>query len=239
MIIAIFGDIHSNFDAFTEVLKDAKAFNVKRYYCVGDVVGYAAEPSICIDTLIDLNCITSAGNHDFGVVGKISIDNFNSDAYNAILWTRDSIMESDKEFLKNLPMVIEEDTFTIVHGTLNSPGDFHYLLSDRIAALTFKLLKTKVCFVGHTHVPVGFLLKGNKISHTLDAEIDLKQYDKVIINTGSVGQPRDRDDRASYILYDTDMQKLYFRRVPYDIESAAEKIYKAGLPKRNGDRLSC
>lgn len=237
MLYGIFGDIHSNFDALSAALKDMKSEGVEAYGCIGDIVGYAAEPAICIETLQGLNCQISAGNHDYGVANKIPISKFNPDAYEAILWTRDSLFEADKEFLGNLPLVIKNDFFVLVHGTLHNPIMFNYMTRLDDAERSFEILDNRLCFIGHTHVPVAFLYKNRDVSYTIEKEVDLREWEKVIINTGSIGQPRDRDSRASYVLFDTEKERISFRRIDYNVENTVKKIYKADLPRRNGDRL--
>ncbi len=237
MIYGIFGDVHSNYEALTAVLDDMKNNGVEEFHCVGDLVGYAADPSICLEIIRDLDCKISAGNHDYGVAGKIDINNFTPPAHDAILWTRDALFEEDKDYLASLPLVIEHDSFTLAHGTLNDPIKFKYMTSYEIAEASFQYQKTRLCFVGHTHTPVVFTFNKGKIAHLTDKEVDITRYEKLTANTGSVGQPRDMNPKASYVIYDSNRETLIFKRVEYDIESAANKIYEAGLPRRNGDRL--
>lgn len=237
MLYGVFADVHSNYDALSVILKELRDQGVEEYCCVGDIVGYAAEPSICIEVIKDLNCLVSAGNHDYGVVNKISIVNFSKSALDAVLWTRDVINESDKDFLSNLPLIWKNNQFTMVHGTLHKPHEFIYMHDLAVAASTFNILETPLCFTGHTHVPVTFYSKAGNVSYTLAKEIDLTLYDKVVINPGSVGQPRDGNPKSSYVLYDSDQKKITFKRVKYNFNNAAKKIYSVGLPTRNGVRL--
>lgn len=238
MLYGILGDIHSNYDALSAVLKDMKNFGVEEYCSVGDIVGYGAEPAICIDTLKNLNCLITAGNHDYAVAEQISIDNFNIEARESILWTRDNLSKEYLDFLSALPLVVENDYFTVVHGTLHEPLKFLYMTNFGLAKISFKILETNLCFIGHTHTPMAFLYKNGKISYTTNDEIDINDAQKFIINAGSVGQPRDRDPGASYILFDSTKKTLSFKRVIYDVETAANKIFAAGLPIKNGLRLS-
>lgn len=237
MLFGIFGDIHSNFDALSAVVKDMKKMGVDQYCCIGDIVGYAAEPAKCIKMLKNLGCQISAGNHDYGVADKINVDDFNADAYDAIMWTKDALSDADKQFLADLPLVVNNDLFTLVHGTLHNPITFRYMINLDEAESTFKILDNKICFIGHTHIPVTFFQKNGDATYSFDNEIDLDEWEKVIINTGSIGQPRDRDPRASYVLLDTEENRIIFRRVEYDVGNAQKKIYQSGLPRRNGDRL--
>ena len=240
MIYGIFGDIHSNFSALSSVLAEMENSGVGGYVCTGDVVGYASEPAECIDALRASNCQVVAGNHDYGVVGKIDIGNFNSDAYDAVLWTMDFLSVEDKEFLSSLPLVLKNDDFTLVHGTLHNPDLFNYMVTYPEALKTFKILDTDVCFLGHTHMPAAILYKGGDIflaDLKEEESIDLAAWEKVIINTGSVGQPRDNNIDASYVIYDSGKSLVTFKRTNYNINDTVEKIYAAGLPRRNGERL--
>lgn len=239
MIYGIFSDCHSNFDALSAVISDMEGQGVERYACAGDIVGYAAEPGKCINIIRDINCPIAAGNHDYAVAGRLSSDHFINDAYEAIIWTKYILPKRDKDFLGKLPLVIDGTDFTIVHGTLHDPAMFAYMINYQSIWQSFEILNTKLCFIGHTHVPVAFLYKDQQIFYTNATEIDLQSWERLIINVGSVGQPRDKDPRASYVIYDTSKEKIYFRRVSYDIDSAIKRIYETSLPRRNGDRLRC
>lgn len=237
LIYGIFSDVHSNFDAISAVINDMSHQGVEKYACVGDIVGYAAEPGKCINIIRDLNCQIVAGNHDYAVAGKLSVNHFINDAYEAIIWTKYILPKKDKDFLAGLPLVIDETDFTLVHATLHDPAMFIYMVNYQSIWQSLEILNTKLCFIGHTHIPVAFLYKDRQIFYSNDTEIDIQPWEKLIINVGSVGQPRDRDIRASYVIYDTSKEKIYFRRVSYDVDSAAKKIYETSLPRRNGDRL--
>lgn len=238
MLYGLFGDVHSNFEALFAVLKQMKKEGVKKYFCVGDIAGYASEPGRCIEIISNLDCQICAGNHDYGVVDKIPIDDFNQDARDAIVWQKKILNTNEKQFLNDLPLVVKNNLLTLVHGTLHNPEMFNYMIYFDEVEHTFNILEdNKICFIGHTHIPVAFFYKNGDISYSSDDTIHLSNWDKVIVNTGSIGQPRDRDPRASYVLFDTVKNKIFFKRVNYDVEKAVKKIYKAGLPRRNGDRL--
>ena len=240
MIYGVFGDIHSNFCALSSVLDEMKTSGVESYACTGDVVGYASEPVECIEALRRINCQVAAGNHDYGVVGKVDINCFNPDAYDAILWTRGILLGKEKRFLSSLPLVIVRPDFTLAHGTLHNPGLFNYMSSFPSALKSFEMLDTDVCFLGHTHIPGAILYKDENILLADIGEeesVNLSAWEKVIINTGSVGQPRDNNSGASYVIYDSKKKLVTFKRVHYNIKDTAKKIYVVGLPVTNGERL--
>jgi len=219
---AVLGDIHGNLQALEAVLQEVDKESVDGILCVGDIVGYGANPEECIQVLRDRAAIVVAGNHDWGGVGKTSIEFFNSDAKDSIIWTQEQLSEADEEYICRLPLVIEGEDYTIVHGTLYLPEYFDYVHTLYDAHLTFCSLKTRVCFLGHSHIPIVFF-NGNPISYFLESEIDLSISSKTIVNVGSVGQPRDLESRASVAIYDT-------------VAQAA--LAEANLPATNGSRLA-
>lgn len=236
MRYAVLGDIHGNFHALEVVLKQLEGETLDGILCVGDLVGYGANPRECIQAIRDRYSIVIAGNHDWGCVGKTSIEFFNSDAKDSITWTQNALAKEDQTYLSELPLVTEMEDFTLVHGTLYFPEHFDYIQTLYDAHLSFSSLKTRVCFLGHSHIPIVFF-NDDPISYFLEPEIDLSLASKTIVNVGSVGQPRDQDPRASYAIYDQDSGMVYLRRVEYDITATQEAIRKAGLPATNGNRL--
>jgi len=236
MKYAIISDIHGNHDALSAVLADVDAAGVDRVVCLGDVVGYGAQPRECIATLRERKIVTVAGNHDYAAIGKTPINYFNPFAKEATLWTRRVCTDEDKEWLRGLSLVEYLEDFTIVHGSLYAPENFEYVLTRFDAYLSFQLLETPVCFIGHSHVPMNYVCT-DAISDNEDLEIRLRADGKLIVNVGSVGQPRDLNPQACYALYDRDEQLIRIRRVDYDVECAATKIREAGLPVALGERL--
>lgn len=234
----IFSDIHSNLEAFQTVIEAYKKENIDRYLCVGDVVGYGADPSECIDKIKQLDALTVAGNHDWAAVELTDITYFNQVAKQAIIWTRDKISKEDKDLLRSLKLVHEVTDFVLVHGTLNNPEEFNYLLDVELAMVDFGLMKKNISFVGHSHIAGIFIEENSKISYSVQAKIKIDPKKKYIVNVGSVGQPRDRDNRASYGIFDTDKKEVYIKRVEYDIARTQEKIIGAGLPPFLAARLS-
>ncbi len=207
--------------------------------CAGDIVGYGADPNPCIKQVRALGAVTVLGNHDAAVIDKTDITYFNEYAAEAVLWTRERLNRSGADYLNALPFVHDEKLFTMVHGTLHDPEEFLYMFSGADAMATFDVLKKQICFVGHSHVPCVFILKGGKLylERSLSKKIRVEEDARYVINVGSVGQPRDGDSRACYCVYDTDNAEIEFRRIEYDVEGARDRIIKAGLPAVLGDRL--
>jgi len=238
MRYGIFSDIHSNLEALNAVVDAYKKESIDKYLCVGDVVGYAANPKECIEIVKNLVNVTCAGNHDWASVNLFSVDYFNPTAKDAIFWTRRNLEDSDRNFLESLKLVYNNENLTLVHGTLDNPGDFNYMTDSFIAERTFGLLETNICFVGHTHA-VGIFIKdkSSRIHYRQDGSIDIDPENKYIVNVGSVGQPRDSNPKAAYCIYDTDKKEVQIKRIDYDIQTARKKIIDAALPKCLGDRL--
>ncbi len=238
MRYAIFSDIHSNLEALEAVFNAYRTESIDKYLCVGDVVGYAADPKECIKRIEDLAIVTVAGNHDWATVDLFPLNYFNELAYEAIFWTSQSIDDNARYFLKSLKLIYKNKDLTLVHGTLDNPHDFNYMTDGYIAEETFRLMETNICFVGHSHVAGIFIKdKNERIIYHQEDNIDVKEDNRYIVNVGSVGQPRDGNPRAAYCIYDTDSRKLWIKRVSYDMNTARKKIVDAGLPKFLGDRL--
>jgi predicted phosphodiesterase len=232
----VLGDVHGNLQALEAVLAELEKESVDGILCVGDLVGYGADPRGCVDRMRETKAVVVAGNHDWGSIGKTSIEFFNADAKESILWTRESLTDGETAYLTELPLVAEMQDVTLVHGTLYFPENFDYIQTLYDAHLSFSSLKTRVCFLGHSHIPIVFF-NDDPISYFLEPEIDLSLSSKTIVNVGSVGQPRDQDPRASYAIYDSEAGMVYLRRVDYDIKGAQDAIEEAGLPATNSHRL--
>lgn len=229
MRFALFADIHGNLEAFRAVLGTLQNGRIDRHICVGDIVGYGANPGECIKLVKDLDCLAVAGNHDWAAVDLASIDYFNPYAKEAVLWTRSQLSQEDRDFLKGLELVREPHGFTIVHATLKAPEEWNYIFSASDAHENFQLLSNCLLFVGHSHVPIIFEENGGYRYH-FGRKVNLKEGQKYIINIGSVGQPRDGDPRASFFIYDTESRQVELRRVEYNVDEAMRKIVEANLP---------
>ena len=237
MKIAIISDIHGNYDALEAVLEDIdQQGGISRIYCLGDIVGYGAMPNECIEKVREIGCHAVAGNHDFASVGKLSFEFFNTYAKKSALWTRETLIKENIEWLQNLHYLQSIDNFTLVHGTPFSPEMFHYISTLNDARVSFEEMQTDLCFVGHSHVPIVFF-DTHPISYVVKDEIKLSGKEKTIINVGSVGQPRDENPKSCYAIYDNEEQTVRLIRVKYDIDAAYDKIIKAGLPDILAARL--
>ena len=237
MKFGVYGDIHGNLEALEVALAEFEKEQIDYFVCLGDIVGYGANPCECIELVREREGITVAGNHDFAIAGKLNIDFFNSYAKEAVLWTRKELSREHIQYLRDLPLVKEyEDVLTAVHGTLNFPEMFDYIQTSYDAHLSLELLENPVCFLGHSHVPVSFK-QGPTVTFSMESEIEIPLDSKTLVNIGSVGQPRDENPKASFCVFDTDLGKATIRREDYDIEKAANKIIGAGLPEILGERL--
>ena len=236
MRYGVFGDIHGNLEALNAVIGDMTAQAVDVHVCTGDIVGYGANPSECLSRVREIASIVIAGNHDHAVAEKLSIDFFNAYAREAVIWTRRQITGEERDYLYGLPLVHQDEVFTVVHGTLNYPQMFDYIQTSYDAYLSLELLKTPVCFLGHSHVPVTFY-QADSIDMTLENVIEIKEGMKYLVNVGSVGQPRDENPLASYAVFDSDTMIVEIRRVDYEIETASRKIIEANLPPILAERL--
>jgi len=240
MRILIVGDIHSNLEAFQAVIEDAgRQGGFERVWCLGDVVGYGPDPLACIALLNRHQHVCVAGNHDRAAIGWLDISDFNPYAAAACRWTVSRLRQEDVAFLSGLPETALEGEFTLVHGSLRHPI-WEYITSESHALATFAVLKTRSCLVGHSHVP--FLCREVEGRAEFEALQEGKPLrwgeERWILNPGSVGQPRDGDPRASYVLYDSYAGTMSHRRVGYDIEAVQEKMREEGLPRPLIDRLS-
>jgi diadenosine tetraphosphatase ApaH/serine/threonine PP2A family protein phosphatase len=228
----ILADIHGNLEALEAVLEDAQNYGgFGNVWCLGDVVGYGPDPSECIKLLRRLDPVCVCGNHDLAAVGKLDIGDFNSDAARANRWTSVQLSDEERKFLLDLPETLVEGDFTIVHGSPRMPV-WEYVAYGFIAAENFGYFGTPYCLVGHTHIPFVFEEEEDAASEGYMGDGDmLKLGDKrLIINPGGVGQPRDRDPRASYAVYDSDEHSIFHYRVGYDVALTQEKMQQADLP---------
>ena len=234
---AILGDIHGNLEALTAVLEDAHAQGATDFACVGDLVGYNANPAETLHCVRELGTVCVRGNHDHYVAHDELARDFHPLAANVVDWTRMQLGEDDLSFLRALSMKRMVSGFLLVHSTLDMPEKWGYVFDELEAESSFSYQSTSVCFHGHTHQPVIFEKDGTVTRlNTLRVTITLGK--KYFINVGSVGQPRDGDPRASYALYDTVGRVVELRRVVYDIAGAQRHILDADLPKRLAIRLA-
>jgi predicted phosphodiesterase len=237
MRIAIFGDIHANLEAFEVVLADARDHGCTSYICLGDVVGYNANPRECLEIVQSLKCPVVKGNHDDYASSDSSLESFNPLAEVAIQWTRDQLTPPEKFWLGGLPLIAKIRGFTVVHASLDDPAGWGYVLNQLDAAASFSRQSTDLCFFGHTHTPRAYIKDSSVVGMPFD-QLILEPGKKYFVNAGSVGQPRDGDWRAAYVVFDQEKRLIQLRRLRYDLAKTQGKILKAGLPPRLADRLA-
>ena len=236
MRFAILSDLHANLEASEAALADARQSACTHFVCLGDVVGYNANPHECVKLVQDLDCPVIKGNHDEQASLLEPSHGFNELAEHAINWTRENLTDADKEWLRDLRLLRQVRDFTIVHATLDMPGQWGYVLNNLDAAASFTYQHSTVCFFGHTHFPVAYVRDAG-VRRVRSELLMIESGKKYFINAGSVGQPRDGDWRAAYCIYDTEKNVVEQRRVKYDLAAAQKKILKAGLPRLLADRL--
>ncbi len=237
MRVAVLSDVHSNLVALDAVLADAGA--VDAIWHLGDIVGYGPDPDGVVARLGERGAIGVRGNHDAAALGGPEIEWFNPDARAAAAWTRDTMSDATRTWLEAQPVHREIGVMTLVHGSPRDPLR-EYVASVGVARANLAALTTRYGLHGHTHVPVAFIDDDPRlriVEPEAGAVLALDEQ-TALINPGSVGQPRDGDPRASYLILDTDDHVVTWRRVPYDIPVVQAAIRAAGLPRRLADRLS-
>ena len=237
MKYAIIADIHGNLDAFQVVLEDIRAQNANQIVCLGDVVGYNAQPKECLKIVREMNIPCVKGNHDEYCSSNDHLEGFNPHAAEAVHWTRNQLDDDDKKWLRDLKYSRMTANFTMVHATLDAPERWQYVFDKLAAAASFPYQQTQMCFFGHTHVPVAFM-RDTVVRGGTYSKFKVDPAKKYFIMVGAVGQPRDNTPNAAYVIYDMDAQTIELRRLDYDIAAAQKKIRDAGLPERLAERLA-
>lgn len=237
MKYAVIADIHANLEAFEVVLADTREQKCTHYCCVGDVVGYNANPKECLDVVRDMDMPCVKGNHDEYCSSEDDLEGFNPHAAQAVQWTRKQLSDDDRKWLRDLKYVRLVASFSMVHATLDGPQRWGYVFDRLMAAASFSYQNTSVCFFGHTHVPVAFV-RDEVVRGGTYSKFKVEPGKKYFVNVGSVGQPRDGNPKAAYVIYDLDEGTIEIRRLDYDIPKAQKKILAAGLPTRLAERLT-
>jgi diadenosine tetraphosphatase ApaH/serine/threonine PP2A family protein phosphatase len=237
--LLVIADVHANLPALEAVLADALPFD--GVWCLGDLVGYGPQPNECIDRVRELPCRSLAGNHDWAVLGKLDLGSFNREARMANAWTREELTRESRQYLSELPARAEQDDFTLVHASPREPI-WEYVLDTHVALANFGHFSTTVCLLGHSHIPLRFVLDDDRRRCAVfvpepPAQVVLDSH-RVMLNPGSVGQPRDGDPRASYAIMDTDEHTWEPHRVEYPIEEVQKHMRDCGLPRRLIARLA-
>jgi diadenosine tetraphosphatase ApaH/serine/threonine PP2A family protein phosphatase len=237
MRFAIFSDIHGNLEALDAVLADADARGPDASVCLGDFVGYGAAPNECIDRLLPRIEVAVAGNHDLAACGRIKLGYFNPDAAQAARWTTEMLTPEHLQYLHDLPYSVAWRGVRLVHSSPAEPEEWHYVFSPGDAAFEMEACVEDVCFIGHSHYPGTFELSGSNVRYTREERVDGVRGRRYLVNVPSVGQPRDGDPRAGYLLFDDEALTFEHVRLEYDIPAAMRRIRDAGLPAFLADRL--
>jgi diadenosine tetraphosphatase ApaH/serine/threonine PP2A family protein phosphatase len=239
MRILVLSDIHANLTAFDAVLEDASD-QWDHVWFLGDLVGYGPDPDEAITRMRSLNPLALSGNHDWAVLGKLDLFDFNDDARRSVEWTRMQLSDDNRAYLAMLPPQTVEAPFSMAHASPRHPV-WEYILDLETAFENFAYFDTPICLVGHSHMPLMFRVNEEEENLTgyvavHDETVDLA-FGRYILNPGSVGQPRDGDSRAAYALLDTETLTWEYRRVAYDIAETQRRMRAAGLPQRSILRL--
>ena len=229
MRIAIISDIHSNLEALTSALEIIDAEHVDQLVCLGDVVGYGANPNECIDIVRSRCSTVLLGNHDAAAIDLAVANQFTLNAQLSAIWTFGNLIEDNKAFLKNLPHTRKMGDVLLSHASPFEPDEWHYVISEFDTREAFGSFDETICFIGHSHIPVIFSEHGKVM--------DVTPAERYIINVGSIGQPRDGNPNLSFGIFDTDTSSYRNVRASYDIQTAADKIRTAGLPRALSERL--
>ena len=242
MLLAVFADIHANRQAFSACLDFARARGAERIICLGDVVGYGADPEWTVEKVMDLvehGAIAVRGNHD-SAIGTATLS-MNAEAQAAIEWTRGRLSAAQRRFLAELPLAVQEDDRLYVHSEASHPAKWRYVQTTSDAARSIAATTARITFCGHIHVPALYSMsavaKMTSFVPTSGVPVQLLSGRHWLAVLGSVGQPRDYDNRASYTLYDSERKRFEFKRVEYDIETAADKVLRAKLERNFAHRL--
>jgi len=243
MRIGFLSDIHGNLEALEVALAKLDAANPDKIICIGDVVGYGADPGKCVDMVQSRADVVLAGNHDWACVGKTDITYFNKFGRKAILWTSEVLMPHHRAFLAQLQLIHTDSGWCAVHSTPHEPSRWRYIMFPADAIEQFMHFGQKLCFIGHLHIPGIFTDHGEQfgIGVAFNEEritVPISNDHRYIVNIGSVGQPRDGDTRGCVAIYDSDNKTVEFIRFFYEVPRTQEKIIAAGLPEFLAERLA-
>jgi len=237
MRVAVISDVHANYRALEAVLEEIDAERVDAVWCLGDTVGYGPRPNKCCEAVSSRSSYSLVGNHDLVVLGELSISDFNDDAAEAAIWTSQVLTQESRAFLEPLQPAGEVAGVDLFHASARDPV-WEYVLTEEAARGTFELSDASLVLVGHSHVALALSDNGDRISGGValaGSEVELEG--RWLLNPGSVGQPRDGDPRAAWLLLDLDRGLAAFRRAPYAIEQTQAEMRKLGLPAPLAARL--
>ena len=238
MRYAVVSDIHGNLEALRAVLADCRD-RTDGVLCLGDTVGYGADPLACVELVAERAQAIVSGNHEFAVLGRLPLRWFNRHARAAAEWTRERLDEDHRAYLGALPLATALEDATLVHASPAQPDEWDYLVTAEDGFAAFGHFATRWCFVGHSHTPGVWSLGSSGPEYEAgSASVEMERGRRYIVNVGSVGQPRDHDPRAAYGVWDVEAGRVEIRRVDYDVAEARRKILEAGLPRLLADRLA-
>ncbi len=239
MKIALISDVHGNLEALENVLRDIEKQGAEKIQFLGDAVGYGCNPNECVKLIASHCDIKLLGNHDYAAMGLEAVDNFNQLAQNSIQWTQEALTKKSIATLADFEMEADFLSFHLVHSSPSEPDQWHYILTPAQAAKEFNAFDQPACFVGHSHLPTVYMLDdSNEVVQFAKSSWQRMDNKKYIINIGSVGQPRDGDPRACYLLFDIESNMAQYQRVEYDIKKVQGKMLKANLPDFLIERLA-
>jgi len=239
MRYGIFSDTHANIEALSAVLDAYESESIDRYVCIGDTVGYGASPNECCDRIRECAAFTILGNHDAAVAGRMDYSYYYDAARNALDLHANQLTSGNLEWLKALPYEVRENDLSFCHGSPINLEEFEYIFSAEQAARCLDIWDqlAQVTFIGHSHLCKAFALADDEVFEVVSGAFEVRPDHRYIISVGSVGQPRDYDPRASYTIYDSEARTFEFKRVAYDIDSAAQKIFATDLERNFANRL--
>ncbi len=229
MRIAIISDIHSNLEALNSALEAIDAQRVDDIVCLGDIVGYGSNPNECLSLVRSRCSVVLQGNHDAAAVDLSVANQFTLNAQLSAIWTFGALPPENKDYLRNLPQMKPRGDILFSHASPFEPEEWHYVISEFDTREAFRAFTEKICFIGHSHIPVIFSEHGRVPA--------ISRLGRYIVNVGSIGQPRDANPNLSYGIFDTEEWSYQNIRLGYDIDTAADKIRKAGLPRALAERL--
>jgi diadenosine tetraphosphatase ApaH/serine/threonine PP2A family protein phosphatase len=239
MRIGIFSDVHANIEALTAVLEAYRSERIDKYVCIGDTVGYGASPNECCDKIRQKAAFTILGNHDAAVAGRMDYSYYYDAARNALDMHANQLSDINMRWLKELPYEVREGDVNFCHGSPINLEEFEYIFSVEQAARCLEIWDqlATVTFIGHSHLCKAFALTRDDVYEVVAQKFTIRPDHRYIVSVGSVGQPRDYDNRASYTVYDTEEKVFEFKRIAYDIDAAAQKIFASDLERNFGNRL--
>ncbi|MEW5795839.1 MAG: metallophosphoesterase family protein [Candidatus Zixiibacteriota bacterium] len=238
MRLALISDIHGNLEALEAVLRDVAGQKADQVHCLGDVVGYGCDPVACLHLVGDSCDIKLMGNHEYAAIGVLPTGAMNPTARQSMIWTMAQLTDREISLISGFEMTAERENCLLVHASPFDPDEWHYILSPQDAVEAFAHSEHRLIFHGHTHLPVIYCRPPVGKVRTITAhDFDPDENSRYLVNIGSVGQPRDNDPRACYVIYDSSEDTVYFRRVEYDIQAAQAKMCRADMPQMLIDRL--